>query len=74
MRIPSEFHKTEEQGAHDPVGSWEVYKNLYGLEYQVYAESSADGSIHAGDLKAIVYGPSRRLRLELTRCPEVGEE
>src|SRR2546425_5819116 len=46
------------------VGSWQLYRDEFGLEYRVYDVASSDGAIHAGDLKSIVYGPSRKTRSE----------
>ena len=68
MRFPSAFEKLEQFGPHDVVGSWDVYSDAYGLQYKVYNAESEDGSTRAGDLMAIVYGPSRTLFTELTGC------
>jgi hypothetical protein len=39
-------------------GEITVYYDQFGLRYSVYEADSADGSIHAGDLHVIIYGPS----------------
>lgn len=69
VQFPAVFRKSELHGSHDRVGSWDVYKDEDGLEYHVYGKPSDDGTIAAGDLRAIVYGPSRRRHAELTGCP-----
>jgi len=73
-RFPSAFHQVVEMCAHDPVGSWQLYRDEFGLEYRVYDKSSNDGTIRVGDLKSIVYGPSRKKYLTMTGCPVVADE
>ena len=70
VRFPPAFHHVVEMGAHDPVGSWHLYRDDFGLEYRVYDESSDDGTIRVGDLKSIVYGASPKTFATLTGCPE----
>ena len=60
-------------GAHDRVGSWQLYRDEFGLEYRVYDKASSDGAIRAGDLKSIVYGPSRKTFVAMTGCPAVAD-
>jgi len=36
-----------------------AYHDEFGLLYVVWAKDTADGRFHAGDLKEIIYGPSR---------------
>jgi len=74
MRFPSAFHKVVEMGEHDRVGSWQLYRDEFGLEYRVYDKASSDGAIRAGDLKSIVYGPSRKTYVAMTGCPDVEDE
>ncbi len=66
--FPPQFRKHELMGAHDRVGSWLVYEDELGLAYHVYDKSSDDGTVQPGDLKAIVYGPSRQVYQDLTHC------
>jgi hypothetical protein len=68
VQFPDAFEKSNIMVTHDPVGSYDRYKDEHGLEYQVYDANSEDGSIHAGDLRAIVYGPSHRAYMTLTGC------
>jgi len=68
VRFPDTFEKTERFSSHDPVGSWDAYSDDFGLSYEVYNQDSERGSEHAGDLKSIIYGPSRRLYAERTGC------
>jgi len=73
VRLPSAFHQVVEMGAHDRVGSWQLYRDEFGLEYRVYDKASSDGAIRAGDLKSIVYGPSRKTFVAMTGCPAVAD-
>jgi hypothetical protein len=68
VRFPSAFKKSEPYITHHVVDTLRVYSDAYGLEYELYAEGSKDGSIHEGDLKAINYGPSRKLYSSMTGC------
>jgi hypothetical protein len=74
VRLPSAFDQVVEMGAHDRVGSWQLYRDEFGLEYRVYDKASSDGAIRAGDLKSIVYGPSRKTFVAMTGCPAVADE
>jgi len=68
VQFPAAFRQVTEMGAHDPVGSWQLYRDEFGLEYRVYDQASSDGSVRVGDLKSIVYGPSRHTYVTLTGC------
>ena len=68
VKFPAAFTKYRQYGSFDAVGSWNMYRDDYGLEYAVYKKASRDGSVHAGDLKSISYGPSKQLLLKLTEC------
>ncbi len=74
VQFPSAFHQSVEMGAHDRVGSWQLYRDEFGLGYRVYDVASSDGAIHAGDLKSIVYGPSRKTYVTLTGCTVGADE
>jgi hypothetical protein len=68
VKFPSPFTSTDQHSSHDPVGSWTAYRDDYGLEYDVYRQPSANGVIEAGDLKGIIYGPSREDYARWTGC------
>jgi len=68
VRFPGVFTRSEGGITHHAVDSVLSYTDAYGLKYEVWGDSSEDGSIHKGDLKAIVYGPSRKLYLSMTGC------
>lgn len=69
VTFPSVFRKSDLHSSHDPVGSWDVYSDGSGLQYQIYRQASSDGKIRAHDLKSIVYGPSSETYVRLTNCP-----
>ena len=68
VTFPAAFKKSKFVASHDRVGTYDQYEDEHGLAYQVSDKDSEDGSIHAGDLRAIVYGPSHRAYLSLTGC------
>ncbi len=69
VAFPSVFEKSISSSAH-VAAPWYTYKDTYGLEYHVFYEPSRDGLVHAGDLKEIVYGPSRKTYMTLTGCEQ----
>lgn len=54
--FPPIFKRLSLRGGHD--GETTVYYDEFGLRYSVHEADSADGSIRAGDLEVIIYGPS----------------
>ena len=69
LTFPAVFTRSDGSSAHVDA-SWYSYKDVYGLEYQVFNEDSPDGSIRAGDLKEIFYGPSSKIYHSVTGCDE----
>jgi hypothetical protein len=67
ITFPQTFKKSAVYASHASVG-WDSYSDNYGLEYEVYSENSSDGKIHKGDLRAITYGLSKKMRKEKTGC------
>jgi hypothetical protein len=60
-RFPSAFSHSV-GGVSEINVSCDVYTDDFGLEYWIYAEDSKTAK--RGDLMRIIYGPSKRLRLE----------
>ena len=69
VSFPSVFTRDDQSSPHVDA-SWYSYKDVHGLEYHVFNEDSPDGSIRAGDLMEIVYGPSSRTYHSVTGCDE----
>lgn len=65
--FPKAFKKSSSYSAHADV-QWDTYSDSEGLTYEVYRESSSDGKIHEGDLRAISYGPPEKIYKEKTGC------
>jgi hypothetical protein len=68
VKFPAVFRRSEEYSSHDAVGSWDVYEDEFGLQYEVYRHGSVDGTVRANDLKAIVHGPPGEAFARLTEC------
>ena len=68
VRFPRVFTRSEGGITHHAVDRVLSYTDAHGLKYEVWDGSSDDGSIRTGDLKAIVYGPSRKVYQSMTGC------
>jgi hypothetical protein len=68
VRFPTVFKHSFFLASYGSVASFEKYEDENGLVYEIAGKDSQDGSVHAGDLMAIVYGPSHRAYLALTGC------
>src|SRR5436309_7536181 len=67
VKFSDSFERSEVHAPHDAAPSYS-YADANGLEYDVYNRDARDGSVSAGDLQAILYGPSRSTYRSLSGC------